>query len=224
MKIENKKIRSRKNLLCVFLSALFAVLLCSCNMNFTPKPTKPIENPKLTVTRFIESIKNGSFEESEAMVSNYADLGFENVSAFKSDAVAQFFYECLIESYKVEFLDNDNVVSITDSVSETDYSVTGRTAEVRFLLTTFQTDGLTARMKEIATEIGHEKMFHGYVYDSEEKVDELVAEALEIVKEEPVEQYYKTYEISVDMIYSDNMWKMELTDEFYDILLGGYTE
>ncbi len=220
------KIKNRifnKILSCVFVSVLM-ISLCSCSMDFTPKPTGAIANPKLTVVEFVDSIKAGDYKKCESLVSNYAELGFSDGKSFRDDAVSQFFYDCLINSYKVEFIDNDNIVSVTDSVSDTDYSVHGRSAQVKFLFTYFDSGKMTARMKEIATEIGHEKMYYGFVYDSEEKVDELVLDVLDVVQTEPVEQYYVTREITVNMVYADDEWKMELTDEFYDILLGGHAE
>lgn len=222
--MKRKKCAVNRIISCVLIAVFMTMILCSCDMDFTPKPTKAIPNPKLTVVEFIDSIKEGDFEKCGSMVSNYAQLGFDDGKAFDDDPVSKFFYESLINSYKVEFIDNDNVVSITDSVSETDYSVTGRTAKVRFRLTVFDVNKMTATMKAIATEIGEEKMFYGHVYDSDEKVEELILDTLDAAQTEDMEQYRVTHEITVDMVYEDNMWKMELTDELYDILLGGHEE
>ena len=196
------------------------ILLCACDTDFTPKPLQPISNPKLALTEFVENLNEHEFEESYKYISNYADLGFDAVQS-NSDAVALFMRDALLESYSVEFLNNENLISITDAISESDFFVVGTQASVDIIFTALDIDAVAVRMTELATEIGYQHKFNGYVYDSDEKAEGLILEVLEVVKKEDMKKYYVKHELSIDLEYKDNMWKIIMNDELYDILLGG---
>lgn len=215
--------RNEKFLLVLTCVINIVLLFCACDVDFTPKPLEPISNPKLALTEFVENLNEHDFEEGYKYISNYADLGFDEVQS-DSDAVTMFMRDALLESYRVEFLNNENIMSITDTVSESDYFVTGTEASVDVVFTALDINAIAVRMTELATEIGYEHKFNGYVYDSEEKAEGLILEVLEVIKTEDIEHYYSSYNITVDLEYTDNMWKIIMTDELYDILLGGNNE
>lgn len=222
-------VKKRKFAVVTAIAAVVCLLLCSCKITvdtekFASKPFSKIENPKLTIVRFVDALHEGDFKSCDGMMSNCASIGenFETLS--QSDAFSTFLYNSLIDSYKVEFSDNGNIVSVTDSiVSESDYSITGQKATVTYTLTVLSLDPLCKRMNELAKEIGYQQQFEsdkGASFETEEALNGLIDDVLETVKDEDITQYYKTREFTTEMEYVGNMWRLELSDELYNTLLG----
>lgn len=227
--MRNATAGKRKFAAVIAMAAVICLLLCSCKITvdterFASKPYSKIENPKLTVQRFVDALHEGDFKACDGLMSNCASIGENFALMSDSDAFSEFLYQSLIDSYKVEFSGDSEFVSVTDAiVSETDYTVTGQKATVTYTLTVLSLDPLCKRMNELAKDIGYKLQFEsdeGASFETDEALSGLIDDVLETVKKEDITQYYKTREFTTNMVYTGDMWRLELSDELYNTLLG----
>ena len=190
-----------------------------------PRMLTTVDNPKPTVEAFITSLSERDFDKCMDYVSNYGSLGDAVVSGSdqpigSSDRITEYLYEQLLASYQVTFLDESNVRPVSGKVIESDYTVSGRDATVTFEFTVFDTVKFSQRLSQIVTDIASQRKFEGFEYDSDEKAYELIEQSFQKILEEPAENFLTTAVITVNLVYVDKAWKINIDDRFYDALMG----
>jgi hypothetical protein len=201
-------------------------------MDFSPRTLNQLPNPAETVKAFVDAIAAGDYEKADSYIYNYASLGFEGEKE-SEDEFYSLFRSSLIESYKINFLTpEEELASSSDitpheeqeTVSPSDAKATtdGMNATVPIRFTFLDFNKVTDRLSEIAVGIAEKKKYNGYVYDSDEKANALLAESFEKLKKEGnMDVYLSDIELTVKLIFTDDSWKIIMEDDFYRVLLGG---
>lgn len=198
---------------------LCAALLCSCTVpSFS---SQSMENPKITLERFVESLQARDFESAMDMVGNYSSFAFEDYSLLEEASAEKIIADYILDSYQITFPDEECGNVFTGHSSE-GLSINGREATIEFEMRFFDLGLLTEQLTLLVTEEGSERMFHGEVYETQEQVLALAREVLvaHLSEEGAAEQYYTTQQFEITAVYVSGDWELQITDEFYSALVG----
>lgn len=215
----------KKYRLFIRLAALVCVLLtlCACSdpSRFASKPVSPLENPKLSVERFVSALRRGNYNECNEYIYNctFERGDDENAVSGSDDEISSFLQKELEKSYKVRFLSEDTV-SVSDSiVSEADYSVNGPDAKVVFYLERLDLDRLKSDM--------HTDMMTAMDEESTKKhseddniLDTVIGTTLDKYRQCDISEYRASFRLTASLVYTDGMWKIVMDDELYNTLIG----
>lgn len=207
----------KKYLTLLLAFVLLAITLCGCEA--PAYSAKEMENPKLTLNRFIEAMREQNFEEAESCVINYSTLGFDKIEEIPHSSADWRIYELLFESYEAEYKIN-STEPISSPYASEDMAVNGRRADITFTFSSFNFDKMSADLTKVISEIGAERMYHGETFESEEEALALVEEGYAAIFQNDMSQYYKTQKLTVTAWYEKGEWKLEISDEFYSALTG----
>lgn len=202
---------------------LFAIVLCGCE--FGTFSGRALSNPKLAIMNFIDAMQSEDFDadaaaEAMSYIGNYSTMGFEKYTMVEDDELEVMLFDLLRGSYDVEFADDD-LGPISSPYQGTDIKVSGKKAYVDITFTSLNLDMMTVPLSEAVGIAGQEKVYAGEKFETEESalvvVEEIFAETFDA---EDLSEYCVKREMTLELIFTDDGWKISVSDEFYDALLG----
>lgn len=205
-------------------AALSVVLVCMLTLalagcEFGTFSTEKLDNPKLAITEFVEDMRAGKFTEAMERVGNYSTMGFDTLSEYITGQTDYSLASMLMQSYAVEFYNND-MDQVGVPYESEDMNIDGKTAYVSFKFTSLSFPLMSETLKQLVTEEGSNRMYYGETFDSEEEAMALVDEVFEKTFDGDISSYCTTVELKIELIYADDGWKLVIDDEFYKALLG----
>lgn len=177
-----------------------------------------LENPKLAVNEFIDCMRSEDYDEAMKYVLNYSTLGFENVD-IEAGSLDETLYKMLRESYGTRYAD-PQLDPISIPYSGVDMTVDGRQAFLTVYFTSLNFEMMSEVLKEEITETANERMQQAQYYDTEEKAMELIIEMMPLTFGEDLSAYYVERELTLEVFYTKDGWKLNISDELYNALLG----
>lgn len=197
---------------------VLCLLLSSCSFQTTAM--EPVDNPKTSLIEFIECLSEKRFDDYQKYIYNYASLGFESApDNGAADPMTEYILENIFDSYSISFED-PSLSPISGNCTGVDFSVDGRTATVTFTLTALDASKLQRRITDEAEKIALPLLPEGYVYDTEEKAYELIEQAISEIGDVSSDEFLSDNTLTVNLKYIGGMWKIEMTEEFFDVLIG----
>ncbi len=202
---------------------LLAIALCGCE--FGTFSGRALSNPKLAIMNFVDAMQSEEFDSeaaAEAMnyIGNYSTMGFEKYTMVEDDDLETMLFDLLRGSYEVEFADDD-LGPIASPYQGTDLKVSGKKAYVDLTFTSLNLDMMTVPLAEAVGIAGQEKVYAGEKFETEESalvvVEEVFAETFDT---ENLSEYCVEREMTLELTFTDDGWKINVSDEFYDALLG----
>ncbi len=185
-----------------------------------------IENPKKSVMEFINAMQTDNFDLAAAetamgYVANYSTMGFEKFTQVQDSDLEQRLFDMLRKSYRARFSDS-SLDPVTSPWQSSDLVVTGKEASVKFTFVSLDYTLMSDALAERVTEVGTDRMYYGETFDTEEQA---LALALEVFDEifapgTDLSPYCVERELTLNMEYIDSRWKLVVSDEFYNALLG----
>lgn len=219
MKNNNFRTRGIAAGLCVLLAVL---LLAGCG-TFAGRS---VDNPKRTIIGFIDAMQADRFDRSAAdtamsYIGNYSTMGFEKYTEVNDSRLERMLFDLLRNSYSVEF-DSSSLDPVPSPYQGKDMTISGTQAFVRLSFTSLDISQMSEPLSEIVTEIGAERMYDGEIYETESDAAALVEEVFteRFVSDGDVSDYCTERRLTLELVYSDGGWKIVVSDEFYDALLG----
>jgi len=219
--MKNKIIRMRwiSAAVCMLLAVS---LLTGCGI----LSRRSVENPKRVIVDFIDAMQAERFDRSAAdiamkYIGNYSTMGFEKYTEMNDSLLEKTLFDMLRSSYSVEFAES-SLEPVPTPYQGRDMTVSGTQAFVRLTFSSLDISLMSEPLSEIVTEIGAERMFDGAVYETEEDAAALVEEVFtgQFVSDGDISGYCVEHELTLELAYIDGGWKIVLSDEFYDALLG----
>lgn len=185
-----------------------------------------VDNPKKTIVEFIGAMQSERFDRSAAdaamsCIGNYSTLGFEKYTEVNDDLLERTLFDMLRNSYSVEFTD-DSLAPIPSSYQGRDMTVSGTQAFVRLRFSSLDISAMSEPLSEIVTAEGADRILMGETYETEADAIALVEEIFteQFVSDGDVTDYCTERGLTLEMAYIDGGWKIMVSDEFYDALLG----
>ncbi|MBE6759036.1 MAG: hypothetical protein E7554_02980 [Ruminococcaceae bacterium] len=217
----------RKNIRRRLISAAVCLLLTMLTLTGCGTCSgQAVDNPKKTIVEFIDAMQSERFDRTAAdaamsCIGNYSTLGFEKYTEVNDDLLERTLFDMLRNSYSVEFTD-DSLAPIPSSYQGRDMTVSGTQAFVRLRFSSLDISAMSEPLSEIVTEVGADRMLMGETYETEADAIALVEEVFteQFVSDGDVSGYSKEHGITLEMAYIDGGWKIMVSDEFYDALLG----
>ena len=208
---------------------LTVCLLSGCSMSSIGQPgvfsNQDLDNPKQAVLDFVDAMKAEKFDTAAAdnamsYVGNYSTMGFEKFTLV-DDSVETLLFDALRESYAVTFADSD-LSPVRIPCRTEDMSVAGKQAFVTFDFTSLDFSLMSEALTVAVAEVGAERMYDGAVYDTQETAMALVEEVYSttFLEENKVSDFYVTRPVTLELQFTDDGWKIVVSEEFYDALLG----
>ncbi len=202
---------------------LLAISLSGCA--FGTMSSRSLENPKHAIVGFVEAMQADEFDAAAAeaasqYIGNYSTMGFEKYAMLENGSLEKALFDMLRDSYKVSFAD-ESMDDVSSPYTGEDMNISGKQAYVTFTFTSLALDEMSEPLAEAVSEIGAERMYEGETYDTEESAMVLVEEVFdEVFKKYSMSQYYVEHELTVELNYMDDGWKLSMSNELYDALLG----
>lgn len=207
----------------VCLVCLMAAALSGCD--FSTFSDRSLENPKLALTGFVEAMQAETFdqaaaEEAMSYVGNYSSMGFEKYAMAEDDPLEKELFDMLRGSYAVEFANSD-FEPISVPYQGVDMNVSGKQAFVTVTFSSLDLEKISGPLAEMVSEVGGERVYDGAVYDTEESALALVEEVFPMVLETiDLDECCIRRELILELNYHEGGWKINISDEFYNALLG----
>jgi|GEM_PF-1744096 len=221
MKKNSILVRIAASLLCLLMTA---GVLSGCEGGLFSGMT--IDNPKTAITEFIDAMQSPVFDDTAAetamsYVANYSTMGFEKYAQVQDDRLEKRLFDLLRQSYSVEFFDSSSE-DISNPYQSSDMTVSGKKAYVRIKFSCVDYTLMSEALSEKVTEIASERAFYGETFETEEQAMALVDEVFDtvFVPGESMDRFCVERELTLEMKYVDSSWKIVISDEFYDALLG----
>lgn len=206
---------------CVLLTVL---TLSGCDFGLFS--SRSVDNPKQAVIGFIDALQADRFDRTAAdtamsYVANYSTMGFEKYTEVNDDPLEETLFELLRSSYSVEF-DEKSLEPVTNPYQGRDMTVSGKQAFVRLSFESLDLSVMSEKLAEAVTETGAERMYDGETFETEEEAAALVEEVFAQIfdDETDVSDYCVEHRLTLELAYVDSRWKIVVSDEFYDALLG----
>jgi len=202
---------------------LVTVLLCGCEWGTISGRT--MENPKQAIAGFMEAMQSERFdhiaaENAMGYVGNYSTMGFEKHTMIEDDSLEKALFDLLRSSYSVEFADSD-LSDIATPYRSDDMRVSGKKAYVTVTFTSLDLESMSVPLSEAVSRIGEERVFDGEVFETEESALALIEEVFHTVFDvSDMSEYCVTRQLTVELEYHEDGWKINISDELYDALLG----
>jgi len=219
MRINISRLRRISAAVCLVLVMLTLAGCSTCSGQM-------VKNPKLTIVEFIDAMQSERFDRSAAdaamsCIGNYSTLGFEKYTEVNDDLIERTLFDMLRNSYSAEFSD-DSLAPVPTTWQGRDLTVSGTQAFVRFTFSSLDISAMSGPLSEIVTEEGADRMLAGASYDTEADAVALVEEVFtgDFVSDGDVSDYCVERSLTLEMAYIDGGWKIMVSDEFYDALLG----
>lgn len=213
--------RIRCTALCGVLA--LAVLLGGCE--FATVSGQMLDNPKLAIVGFIDAMKADEFDRiaaDEAMkyIGNYSAMGFEKYTMLGNGTLEKKLFDLLRGSYTVTFTDND-MGQVTSPYSGEDMRISGKKAFVTVTFTSLDIQSMSVPLSEAVSEIGGERAYEGETFETEESAMALIEEVFPLVFDEnDLSEYCVSRELTLELDYHENGWRLNISDDFYNALLG----
>ena len=189
-----KKLLSILMCICILiLSACSAPTITMC-AGSAPQPEDCVED-------FFLCLRSGNYSGADALVQNLSTLGFSGV--FSDELYSQ------MNQY------------LTNSRSYTpvgECKVKGHSAEMTIRLTVLDFRKVESTLAQTATTAVSELEFAGTEVD-DSMLDGIIQSSLAMLMQTPTE-YYSTEEITLQLHYEDDQWKLVCSDELYSALVG----
>lgn len=215
-----RTIKSCPRWICAAICLLLAAfMLAGCG-------SRMVDNPKKAIVNFIDAMQSDRFDSSAADIAmshigNYSTMGFEKYTEVNDNLLEKTLFEMLRNSYSVEFTEN-SLDPVPLPYRGKDMTVSGAQAFVRLRFTSLDISLMSESLSEIVTEVGSERMYDGITYETEEEAAALVEEVFtrRLVSDGDVSDYCVERSLTLELTYSEGSWKIMVSDEFYDALLG----
>lgn len=187
---------------------LISMLLCLCIL-FLPACTPPTftmcagstPQPEDTVEEFFICLRSGNYDGADALVQNMTTLGFSGT--FTDELYIQM----------AQYLtDSRSYSQVGDCV------VKGHSAEMTIRLTVLDFRKVETVLSQTATTAVSELEYAGTEVD-DSMLDGIIQSSLTQLMMNPVD-YYSTEEITIQLRYEDDQWKLICSDELYSALVG----
>lgn len=187
---------------------------------------RTVENPKRAIVDFVEAMQSDRFDSSAADIAmshigNYSTMGFEKYTEVNDSLLEKTLFEMLRNSYSVEFAE-ESLDPVPLPYQGKDMTISGTQAFVRLRFTSLDISLMSEPLSEIVTEVGAERMYDGITYETEAEATALVEEVFtrRLVSDGDVSDYCVEHPLTLELAYSDGSWKIMVSEEFYDALLG----
>ena len=210
-------------LVCAAVCVLLAASLLTGCVTFSGRS---VDNPKRVIVNFIDAMQSERFDRNAAdtamsCVANYSTMGFEKYTELSGSELEKTLFDLLRKSYSVDFADS-SLEPVPSPYQGKDMTISGTQAFVRLSFTSLDISLMSEPLSDIVTEIGAERIYEGEVYATEEDAAALVEEVFtgQFVSDGDVSDYCVERQLTLELAYSDGGWKIVVSDEFYDALLG----
>ena len=220
-----KKISAFMRLRCIAaVCCLFAAAMLS-GCQFGTFSDRSLENPKQAILDFVEAMQADVFDDAAAeaamaKVGNYSTMGFEKYTSVNDDVLEKTLFDLLRKSYEVDF-SNSDLESISSPYQGVDMTVSGKQAQVTFTFTYLNLSAMSGPLSEAVSQTGTERVYEGENFDTEESAMALVEEVfLEMYGSADVSEYCVQKEFTLELSYHEDGWKLNISEEFYNALLG----
>ncbi len=187
---------------------------------------RSVDNPKVVIVDFIEAMQAERFDRSAAdtamsCIGNYSTMGFDKYTEVNDNLLEKTVFDLLRNSYKVEFTDS-SLEPVPSPYQGRDMSISGTQAFVKLRFTSLDMSLMSEPLSDIVTEIGADRMFEGETYETEDDAAALVEEVFtgQFVSDGDVSGYCVEHALTLELAYAEGGWKIMVSDEFYDALLG----
>lgn len=205
---------------------IFALII-GLTGGFSPVMLVKSDNPKQTVEDFFDCLSEKRYEECGKYISGYSSLGFERFisgsdvsdSDQQPHTMDEALLNALLDSYGCELIAPDDMPQVRGKAKGADYSVNGRDAQVTFRYTVFDIYKMLPLLSEPTKLAAQDKILHGSAIDSDNAM-ELVEGAFAQQSDFDPADYYTTCPMTVQLRLEDGQWRIVLTEEFYNALLG----
>jgi len=211
--------------LAAFVMAVLMTASVLSGCDFGVFSNADLDNPKQTVLDFINTMKTSKFDQTAAdtalgYIGNYSNMGFEKFTMVEDDNIESELFFALRKSYSVEFAD-DSLDPVRSPYTGEDMSISGKQAFVTFEFTSLDFTLMSDALAEQVNKVGSERMYSGEVYETQEQAMALVEEVYASFAEEiDIAEFCTTKTIQLEMLYTEEGWKLMVNDVFYDALLG----
>lgn len=219
----------RKNNLARCAAAIISVVMLVCILTGCSLGVfsgVEIDNPKKTVLEFINAMQTETFDQAAAQtatgyIANYSTMGFDKFAQVQDDDMEKRLFDMLRKSYRAEFSDI-SLEPVSSPYQSADITVSGKKAVVKFTFVSVDYTLMSAALSEAVTEAGSERMFHGETFETEAEAMALAQEVFDTVfaADRDMSEFCVERELALEMEYIDSKWKIVVSDEFYDALLG----
>lgn len=171
-----------------------------------------IADISLTAEAFCEALNNGDYDAIESMIGGYTSL---NLSSPPDGEIDRRLYQCLTDSYSSRPAGTGTVRGMTaaQDIEVSYFSLSLASNDVR---------QLTQQQYDLLLESGRD---NDDLYDDNGELLESVAmelyqESIDRIIDES-ENYIASEVFTLEMIYKDGRWDIQLTGDLVRILLGG---
>ncbi len=221
MKTKNALVRSAVAIISLVMSVC---ILTGCSAGVFSRAE--IENPKKTIVEFIDAMQSDNFDDAAAQtamgyIANYSTMGFEKYTQTLDDDLEKQLFDILRKSYKAEFYDS-SLDPVNGDHQSSDLSISGKNATVKLKFVSVDYTLMSAALAEAVTEVASERMYNGETYETEADAMNLAKEIFETIftSDTDMSQFCIERELTLEMEYIDSKWKIVVSDEFYNALLG----
>jgi len=185
-----------------------------------------VSNPKKTIIEFVNAMQADEFDQAAAdaamdCIGNYATMGFEKFSQVRDDELESELFDILRKSYKIEFFD-DSLDDVDNPYQSEDMNISAKNASIKFKFTSVKYSMISDTLSNAVTEEAEDRIFHGETYETEEAALVLAREIFGKIFDQNtnMDDYCVERELVLEMKYIDSKWKIMISEEFYDALLG----
>lgn len=208
--------------------ALTAAVLTGCGLkpDFGVVSGSELENPKQTILDFVDTMKSEEFdletaERANSFIGNYSTMGFEKFGLVDDDVIEIALTTALRRSYGVEFAD-PGLEPVPSPYQGTDMYISGKQAFVDITFTSLSIDLISEPLAEVVAQVGHDRMYEGETFDTSEDALALVEEVFPSVfdADGDLTPYCVQKEMTVELTFTDDGWKIVMSDELYKAMLG----
>lgn len=204
-------------LLSVFLCFLISIFVAFALIDRGASPPVPIgelADPELAVTGFFDAVVSGDYAVAEGYVANYTGL---ELAKEPESEISKRLYSIIRGSYSYSLgMENGGCV------------VSGLSAEQIVVVNYFSAKLASERIRVRTEELYENKMRkvsnNDEIYDENGKLRESIAmelfnQATDEVISNP-DDFLTSATITVELVYKNGEWKINLSDEMVSVLLG----
>lgn len=219
----------RNNTLSRCAAAVISVVLAACMLTGCSLGVfsgVDLDNPKKSVLEFINAMQTENFDQTAAQtamgyIANYSTMGFEKYTQVQDDDLEKRLFDILRKNYRVEFSDS-SLDPVSSPWQSEDLTISGKKAAVKLTFVSVDFTLMSKALSEAVTEEGADRMYHGETFETEADAMLLAGEVFDRVfaPGTDMSQYCVERELVLEMEYVDSKWKIVVSDELYDALLG----
>lgn len=206
--------KERFSRLWAVLGAVFAgaaILAAVVGVNLGTLRVTTEGEPAPVAVEFLDAICAGDFDTACARLNGYSSLGMETAP---EDAAGKRLYDALLESYSYELAGPCTV----------DKLEAGQPLRFTYLDLPSIEEQVGARTMTVIEEFVSTRARKDLYDENNNYLPEVAQEAYLVALDEALsakENYYKTVEFELRLVYSDDVWQVELPQELIRALAGG---